>query len=443
MGQTTREEQRTFYIETYGCQMNIAESHVLDSSFLKEGFRAALHPEEADIVILNTCSVRKTAENRIWGRIGFYKHLKQSRPLTLIITGCMAERLGDELIKKEPAVDLVIGTNDKTDLMHFLMKDKTISDEYSFAETYYNEGDLSSFVPIMNGCNNFCTYCIVPYVRGREVSRSYKDIIEEIDMLESKGVKEITLLGQNVNSYSYHDEEIRQTIDFPGLLSMILKHVSTIQWIRFISAHPKDFSEELIHLIAAEERICSHIHLPLQSGSDTVLQAMNRNYSSEDYYGIVSALRALQPSVTFTTDIMVGFPGETEKDFEDTLDMMRRVGYIDAYMYYYNPREGTASTRLPNQIPDSMKLERLQRVIDLQKELSASHKRMAVGSTVNVLCDDVSKRDRMEYVGHTEHGERIVFKKDDSVHIGEMLSIKVTELVGNTYKGEIICPGKQ
>jgi len=436
------EEQRAYYIETYGCQMNIAESCVLDASFIDQGFKSAEKPEDADIVIINTCSVRKTAENRIWGRIGFYKHIKQTKDLILVITGCMAERLGSEIIKREPAVDLVVGTNDKTNIMHFLNEDIAASDEYQFASSYYKEGDFSSFVPIMNGCNNYCSYCIVPYVRGREVSRPVDDVLEEIDALSAKGVHEVMFLGQNVNSYAYKETGTPTTVDFPDLLKKIVRRADSIDWLRFMSAHPKDFSQELIELIATEEKICKHVHLPLQSGSSSILYAMNRKYDAETYYDIVERLTALRPDITFTTDIMVGFPGEKEEDVEKTLEMMRRVGYIDAFMYYYNPREGTASTRLPDQISDTVKLERLQRVIDLQKELTLHHKKAAVGKTVRVLCDSISKRNVQEFVGHTEHNERVVFPRLDSISIGDLIDIKICEVIGTTYKGELSCHGK-
>jgi tRNA-2-methylthio-N6-dimethylallyladenosine synthase len=436
-----REEQRTFYIETYGCQMNVAESHVLDASFLTHGFRAAVHPEEADIVILNTCSVRKTAENRIWGRIGFYKHLKQTRDLKLIITGCMAQRLGDDLIKAEPAVDLVVGTNDKTDILHFLNADAHDHDEYGFASSYYKDGDVASYVPIMNGCNNFCAYCIVPYVRGREISRPYEEILSEIDELESKGVKEITLLGQNVNSYAYDDGN--HVVRFPDLLRMITRQISSIVWVRFMSSHPKDLSPELISCIKEEEAVCSHIHLPLQSGSSDILKVMNRKYSAQQYIELVEQLKNEVPGITFTSDIMVGFPHESESDHLKTLEMMENVGYIDAFMYYFNPREGTKAAGMDGQLSDSVKLDRLQQVIDLQKQLSAEHKQRQIGSTVLVMCDTISKRNKDEYVGHTEHGERIVFKPDDQLHAGDLVTVTITEVIGNTYRGEMLCRGKQ
>ncbi len=435
MRQTPYEEQRSFYIETYGCQMNIAESHVLDASFLQQGFRAAVHPEEADIVIINTCSVRKTAENRIWGRIGFYKHLKQSKELLLIITGCMAERLGDEIIRKESAVDLVIGTNDKTDILHMLGKDLTNSDEYQFASSYYKNGEKTAFVPIMNGCNNFCSYCIVPYVRGREVSRPIEQVVQEIHRLSDQGVREVMFLGQNVNSYTYHDRARDTVLSFPGLMKEVLKDPGSIQWFRFMSAHPKDFSRELIELIASEDKLCKNIHLPLQSGSSTILKAMNRKYDAQQYLSIIERLRRLRPDITFSTDIMVGFPGEREEDLQQTLDMMREASYIEAFMYYYNPREGTASTSMPGQIPDAVKLERLQRVIDLQKELTLQHKSSTIGKTVRVICDSISKKNPDEFSGHTEHNERIVFPRTDSVTTGDMISLKIEKLVGTTYKG--------
>lgn len=429
--------KKSYYIESYGCQMNFAESNVLDARFQASGYQAAAQPEDADIVILNTCSVRKTAENRIWGRIGFYKHLKEERDLKLIVTGCMAERLGETLKEKGSGVDIVVGTNDKIDLGHLLDDSLPESDEYSFASSYYRKGEHSAFLPIMNGCNNFCAYCIVPYVRGREISRSVDSILEEMVQLEEQGIREVTLLGQNVNSYSI------EGIGFPALLERILEAAPRIEWIRFLSAHPKDFSEELIELIASSDRICSHLHLPLQSGSSAILKKMNRKYDATRYLSIVDRLRELDGTMSFTTDIMVGFPQETEADHQMTLEMMKRVGYSEAYMYYYNPREGTASTSMTGQIPDSLKLERLQEVIDLQAELGLEHKRREIGKTVRLLCDSMSKRDSGQLVGHSEHGHRIVFDDDGSLTPGMFARVRLTELRGTTFKGELLCPGRR
>lgn len=428
--------KKSYYIESYGCQMNFAESNALEARFQAAGYQAAAQPEDADIVILNTCSVRKTAENRIWGRIGFYKHLKEQRDLKLIVTGCMAQRLGEQLKERGSGVDIVVGTNDKIDIGHLLDDSLPESDEYSFATSYFKEGEHSAFVPIMNGCNNFCAYCIVPYVRGPEVSRSVDSIIEEVLRLQDRGIREITLLGQNVNSYS-HDG-----LGFTGVLQRILEAAPEIEWVRFLSAHPKDFSPELIELIASSERLCSHIHLPLQSGSSAILKKMNRRYDASRYLSIVDRLRELDGSMSFTTDIMVGFPQETEADHQMTLEMMRRVGYSEAYMYYYNPREGTASTSMTGQVPESIKLERLQEVIDLQAELGLDRKKREIGKTVRLLCDSMSKRDSGQYVGHSEHGHRIVFDRDTSLAPGTFVQVRLTELRGTTFKGEQICPGR-
>jgi tRNA-2-methylthio-N6-dimethylallyladenosine synthase len=293
----------------------------------------------------------------------------------------------------------------------------------------------------MNGCDNFCAYCIVPYVRGREVSRDYHDILTEIRELEKKGVREITLLGQNVNSYAYQDG--KQLVTFPQLLRMITKEISSIVWIRFMSSHPKDFSPELIECIREEDAVCSHVHLPLQSGSTEVLKAMNRKYTAQQYLELADTLKKEVPGITFTADIMVGFPGERNEDHRQTLEMMRSVGYIDAFMYYFNPREGTKAARMQEQLSDSLKLARLQEVIDLQKQLSAEHKQRQIGSTVSVMCDTLSKRNESEYVGHTEHGERIVFPRVEELVPGDVVDVKITEVSGNTYRGEMLCLGKQ
>jgi tRNA-2-methylthio-N6-dimethylallyladenosine synthase len=434
---------KSYWIETYGCQMNVSESAALENDLFFRGWSAAAKPEDAALVILHTCSVRQTAENRIWGRIGFFKHLKETHPHYLVIMGCMAERLQDSIKKEAPNVDLVVGVNGRSLLAGFLeetqrkeMREEFLSEEtFSFSQSYGREGTYTSMVPIMHGCNNFCSYCIVPYVRGREVSRSVGEILAEIGDLERKGVKEITLLGQNVNSYSF------EGLDFASLLERILRETSDIRWFRFVSSHPKDLSPALIRVIAENERICRHIHLPVQNGSDAVLSRMNRKYTAAQYRRLVSGLKEAVPEVSLTTDILVGFPGETEEDVELTLSLMEEIRFDDAFMYQYNKREGTAASSFPDEVPYKTKIERLSRVIATQKRIAKEIQRDRLGKTVTVLAEGVSKRDKSELLGHTERNEMVVFPgKEDS--IGRFFSVRLSALKGRTFKGEVIsCHG--
>lgn len=430
-----------YWIETYGCQMNKAESDALEMELRQKGFVHAGSPETATLVVINTCSVRKTAEDRIWGRIGFYRRVKkQNKDMKLVITGCMAERLGEKLKGKNSPVSEVFGTFDKKSIADFAVDtDFTLneySDLYVFNEFHASMGGFKAFVPIMNGCNNFCSYCIVPYVRGREISRNPGEIYNEIENLEKMNFKEITLLGQNVNSYSHTDSNGKK-IDFAELLENISYMTNSIEWIRFLTSHPKDLNSKLIGAIASSERVCRHIHLPVQSGSDNILKRMNRKYTVSHYLSLVSELKDKIPGISLTTDIIVGFPGETEKDFIDTCDLMEKVKFSDAFTYYYNPREGTKAYSFADDVGKEEKLERLAEIIELQRKISISIKEKSLGKTVKVLAEGLSKKNQNELIGRTEADEMIVFPgKSDK--IGKMDNVKIISLSGNTYKGEVV-----
>ena len=421
-----------YWIETYGCQMNSAESYALEQALIESGMTQAQSPEEADCAILNTCSVRKSAENRIWGRIGFYQHLKESRPITLVVTGCMAERLADDFLQEAPAVDHVVGTNDKQRIAALLRGGSDERDEvYSFTQSYHKPGDVSSYVPIMNGCNNFCAYCIVPYVRGREISRSPQSIYDEIDRLEQLGVREITLLGQNVNSYTYTQGD--HTLRFPELLYNITKRLSSIIWVRFESPHPKDFSDELVALIGQEPKIAKNLHIPLQSGSNEILKKMNRKYTVERYLSLLESIKSVTDDVTFTSDLMVGFPGESEEHYQQTLQVVKDVRYLESFMYYFNPREGTKAYTMDHQLPSEVRMKRLQNLIALQRSISVEIKQQRVGRVETALIEGVSKRNEKQLLGRTEHNEMVVFEPNAPLEVGDVVSVQLKELVGNTY----------
>ena len=425
---------KKYFIETYGCQMNKAESDSLELILRRRGWESVPSDIEADLIIINTCSVRQTAEDRIWGRIGYFKKLKESHSFKLVIIGCMAQRVKKELYTTcRGTVDLVLGTLEKNNILEYLEGlPEEESSTYTFQEYHSDGKSFKTFVPIMHGCNNFCSYCIVPYVRGREVSRSAEEILHEIEFLEQHNVKEITLLGQNVNSYrgTYKGKEI----SFPELLELICGHIDSIGWVRFLSSHPKDFSSYLIDTIAANPQVCRHIHLPVQHGSNRILGLMNRRYTREHYLDIVSEIKEKVPGVSLTTDILIGFPGETEEDLEATLDLMRKVQFIDAYTYYYNPREGTKACTMADSLPLETKLKRLEKVIALQHRISAEEKEKKVGQVQRVLVESVSKKDEKEMLGRTEGDEMVVFpEKCDT--IGKFLDVKLLSCNGNTYKG--------
>ena len=425
---------KKYFLETYGCQMNKAESDSLELILQKRGWESVSSDSLADLIIINTCSVRQTAEDRIWGRIGYFKKLKESHDFKLVIIGCMAQRVKEELYTTcRGTVDLVLGTLEKNNILEYLegLPEKE-EGTYIFQEYHSDGSNFKTFVPIMHGCDNFCSYCIVPYVRGREVSRSAEEILHEIEFLESHNVKEITLLGQNVNSYrgTYRGKEI----SFPELLDLICSHISSIGWVRFLSSHPKDFSSALIDTIAANPQVCRHIHLPVQHGSDRILSLMNRRYTSGHYLDIVSEIKEKLPGSSLTTDILIGFPGETEDDLEATLELMRKVRFADAYTYYYNPREGTRACSMPDSLSLDVKLKRLEKVIALQHRISAEEKEKKVGRIQHVLVESVSKKDKTEMLGRTEGDEMVVFpEKCDT--IGKFMDVKLLSCNGNTYKG--------
>lgn len=431
---------KKYYIETYGCQMNVAESNAMETMLKGRGWVEASSPEDADLAIINTCSVRKSAENRIWGRLGAYTHIKAQKAkdnesMTLVLTGCMAERLHDSVKNDAPQIDFVIGNNDKLKLLDIVGDKESTpqeSEKYVFTKAYHKDGEFSSYVPIMNGCNNFCSYCIVPYVRGREVSRPVDEILEEVRRLDEEGVREITLLGQNVNSYDY------EGCHFPQLLGMICRQCNNIQWLRFESPHPKDFSDELIEVIAREPKVAKHLHVPMQSGNTRILGLMNRRYTREKYLALIDKIKQRVPNVTFALDIMVGFPGETEEEFLDTMSAVEAVGCIEAYMYYWNPREGTRACSMEGQLSDKEKQRRLQRLIDWQLANAAKIKATRAHGVQKVLVTQVSRDDKSKMLGRNEHGEMVAFStlEGSSVKPGDMVYVDFKLLNGNTYLGE-------
>ncbi len=431
-------EPSKLYIETYGCQMNVADSEVIAAVMATVGYEMAENLEEADAVLLNTCSVRDNAEQKILSRLQFLSSLKRKRSSCLKIVGvvgCMAERVKSELVEKHD-VDLVAGPDSYMDLPALFAAvesgEKAVNVELSTTETYRDiipikitGNRVSGFVSIMRGCNNFCSYCIVPYTRGRERSREAKSILAEVADLRARGFKEVTLLGQNVNSYAYDCGDGR-TIGFAELLSMVAEAAPDMR-VRFTTSHPKDMSDEIIAVIAKYDNICNHIHLPVQSGSNSVLKAMNRKYTREWYLDRIAAIRRMIPDCGITSDLFTGFHGETEEDFQETLSLMREVGFDSSFMFKYSERPGTLASRMmPDNVEESVKIERLNRMIALQNELSAQSNRRDIGKTFEVIVEGVSKKSKEQMVGRTQQNKTCVFPRGD-YKIGDKVDVRVVE----------------
>ena len=427
-------------IETYGCQMNVADSEVVASIMQMAGYEVTEVMEEADAVFLNTCSVRDNAEQKILSRLEFLQSQKRRHPLIIGVLGCMAERVKDDLMERHGA-DLVCGPDAYLSLPDLVAQvelgHKAINVELSATETYrdvvpqrLHTNHIGGFVSIMRGCNNFCHYCIVPYTRGRERSRDVESILREVCDLRDRGFKEVTLLGQNVNSYSAGG------ILFPDLLRLVARAVPEMR-LRFTTSHPKDMSDETLRVIAEEPNVCRHIHLPVQSGSDAVLARMNRRYTRAWYLDRVAAIRRIVPDCGLSTDIFVGYCGETEEDHQLSLSLMREVGYDSAFMFKYSERPGTyASKHLPDDVPEAVKVRRLNELIALQNQLSAEAARRCEGKTYEVLIEGTSKRSRDQLFGRTEQNRVMVFDRGHH-HIGERVMVRVTSSSSATLKGEV------
>lgn len=434
------------YIETYGCQMNVADSEVVASIMGMAGCEITETIDDADVVLLNTCSIRDNAEQKIFSRLQFLQSLRRRRGKLIVgVIGCMAERVRDTL-QQEHGVDIVVGPDAYLDLPALFEAaqagHKAINVELSTTETYRDviprrlgANRVSGFVSIMRGCDNFCSYCIVPYTRGRERSRAVDSILAEIGDLKSRGFKEVTLLGQNVNSYRYEAPD-GSVVTFAELLR-IVSDVAPEMRIRFTTSHPKDLSDEVIAVIAERPNLCRHIHLPVQSGSNKILKLMNRKYTREWYLDRVAAIRRAMPDCTITTDMFSGFHDETEADFEETLSLMREVGFDSAFMFKYSERPGTlASRQMPDNVPEDVKIERLNRMIALQNELSAESNRRDVGKTFEVLVEGIAKRGTDHLVGRTSGNKACVLPRGEH-HVGEFVRVKVVDSTSATLICEI------
>jgi tRNA-2-methylthio-N6-dimethylallyladenosine synthase len=434
-------KKNNIYIETYGCQMNLADTEIVLGILGEKGYNLTHDAGEADVVLINTCSIRENAEQRIYGRLGSFKNLKNTKPDLIVgILGCMAERLRKDLVEKKSVVDLVVGPDEYRRLPELIdiayNGDKGIGVKLSRTETYddivpHREDGLQAWLSVMRGCDKFCTFCVVPFTRGRERSRSVTSIEEEVISLSQRGFKELTLLGQNVNSYLDGEK------DFADLLSACAKVDKTVR-IRFTTSHPQDLSDKLLYTIAENENICNYIHLPVQSGSDRILELMNRTYTIDHYLSLIEKSRKIIPGVSFSTDIIAGFPTETYEDHVKTLDVIREVRYDGAYMFKYSPREGTKAYRMVDDVPEETKARRLQEIIDLQQQISFDINQGLIGTEEIVLVEGLSKKSDQYFAGRTDTNKVVILPKNNSIQAGTYVKVKINRATQATLFGDLI-----
>jgi len=429
------------YIETYGCQMNVADSELVASILEENKFSVVEDISEADVIIFNTCSVRQHAEDRVLGRINNEMSRKRNNEnIKIGVIGCMAQRLEAKLNEVNSTIDFVVGVDQYKELPNMInalynepefICNTEVDDEEIYKDIYpIHTGKFNAFVTIMRGCNNFCSYCIVPYTRGRERSRPTEDIINEITRIGEKGFKDVTLLGQNVNSYQY------ENIYFADLLRQINK-IESINRIRFVTSHPKDLSDEVIKVMAESEKVCEHLHLAMQSGDDEILAKMNRGYTSQHFLDIINKLRKAMPEIAITTDIIAGFPGETEEQFQRTYELMKKIKFDYAFTFKYSPRTGTKAAKFEDQIPEDVRLERLQKLIELQQDITTLKYKEQIGKIKEIYVEKVSKKSKDEMAGKSRDFKITVFPGDISL-IGKFVKVKITDAVGWTLKGEML-----
>ena len=443
MGNGILQKKRAF-IGVYGCQMNISDAERMEGQLATLGYERTEDIARADLILLNTCCVRETAEDKVYGKIGEIKHIKRANPALIFgITGCMAQKEGEALIRRAPHIDFVLGTNKVHELkatvrrlesarrgpvVDVLLGDAPLPENVPIERT----GRLSAWVPIMYGCNNFCTYCIVPYVRGREHSRRPEDVVREVEEAAAQGFKEITLLGQNVNSYG----KDHKLASFAELLLMV-DAVKGVERVRYMTSHPKDLSDAVIDAVRQGRHICPHFHLPVQHGSDRILRAMNRVYRKDAYRSLVERIRAAVPDASLTTDLIVGFPGETEEDFEELLDFLREIRYDAAYTFLYSKRSGTPAATMEAQVEDSVKKERLHRLMEVQNEISLEKNAALKGTVQEVLAEGPSRTDEDVWTGRTGTNKIVLWRKKGQETEGDIVRVRITQPQTWVLKGEL------
>lgn len=431
------------YIETYGCQMNLADTEIVLGILQHNGYSITKQLEDADVVLVNTCSIRENAEQRIYGRLGNFKTIKDQKPDVVVgVLGCMAERLRSDLVDKKKIVDVVVGPDEYRRLPELIdiafNGDKGIGVKLSKTETYddiipHREDGLQAWISVMRGCDKFCTFCVVPFTRGRERSRTVSSIVEEVKELSNRGFKEVTLLGQNVNSYS--DDDSADKADFADLLSACAQVDATMR-IRFTTSHPQDLSEKLLYSIAQYPNICNYIHLPVQSGSNRILELMNRTYTIEHYLRLIDRARKIIPGVSFSTDIISGFPTETYEDHIMTLDVMREVNFDGAFMFKYSPREGTKAFKMNDDVAEETKTKRLQEIINLQQQISFELNQELIGKEELVLVEGFSKKSDKFLSGRSDTNKVVILPADENIKVGDYVRVKINRATSATLFGD-------
>lgn len=438
---------KKLYIETYGCQMNFSDSEIVASILKDEGYEKITDSRQADLILVNTCSIRDNAEDRVRKRLRELYALKKKNPhLVIGLLGCMAERLKDKIFEQEKHLDLIIGPDAYRDLPNLLKQAQSgqkavnvlLSKEETYSDikpVYIDSNGVSAFISIMRGCENFCSYCVVPYTRGKERSRDVKTIVDEASDLFAKGFREVTLLGQNVNSYAW--QELDTKVDFPDLLQKVAA-INPLLRVRFATSHPKDISDKLLHTIAANSNICKAIHLPVQSGSTRMLKLMNRSYTREWYMDRIAAIRQIIPDCSLSTDIIAGFCGETEEDHRETLSVMKEVGYASAFMFKYSERPNTrAAKTMTDDVAEEVKTNRLEEIIALQQQLSLESNKKDIGKIFEVLVEGTSKRSAEQLFGRTSQNKVVVFPKQQYAP-GDYVQVKIISCTPATLKGELV-----
>lgn len=439
-------KKKTYSCITYGCQMNEHDSEIMGNILEELGYSVSDNLAEADLILINTCSIRESAEKRIYGKIGELKRYKTEKPELMIgIAGCMAQKDREKIAKKAPHVDFVLGTNNMYKLPELIAEASSSSktliniiEERTELENIIGEkrvsknNDIKSLVNITYGCNNFCTYCIVPYVRGREQSRDLNKIVEEVKELAKQGIKEITLLGQNVNSYG---KDLQEKVDFADLL-LTLDSLNGIERIRYMTSHPRDFSDKLIDIIKKSSKVCEHFHLPIQSGCDRILKDMNRGYTTDEYAKLVEKIRLAIPNASITTDIIVGFPGEQEEEFQQTLNFIKQIKFDQAYTFLYSKRSGTPAAGFPNQVPQEIKKRRLQLLMDTQNKISLEINNSYIGKTVEVLVEGKSKNNSTKLTGRTRTNKIVIFPGEVTL-VGSLVLVNIEKAKTWTLEGSI------
>ena len=434
---------KSYYLDTYGCQMNMADSELIAGMLKKQGYVISKSMDNADAIFVNTCAIRERAEEKVHSRLGVYSQIKKNRPGVIIgVLGCMAQHLKDKILESKPYVDIVLGPDSYRKLPVLLDRNtentnNTVDTKLSRFEVYDNlfpsrQDGINAWVSIMRGCDKFCTFCVVPFTRGRERSRSITSIVTEVHKAIAAGHVEITLLGQNVNSFQYDDQK------FQHLLQAVAE-IPGVQRLRYTSPHPQDMTEDLLDTMVTHENICNYVHLPLQSGSDRILKRMNRTYSRDHFIQLAHRIREILPGVGISTDIIVGFPGETDAEFRRTLWLMERVGFDNSYMFAYSPRPGTPAAELGNDVPEPEKRKRLQETIELQKEITLRNGRQYVGQKVKVLIEEMTTRNGVDFKGRSPHYWMVHGKEGKKpVYPGEQVEVQVEDTKGHVLLGACV-----